>query len=422
MTKLDSSASSESVLSQQQWSLKSKATVWAIALTMLPVLAVGIASYLGSQSISRQITQARLTTAADLQEVKLELQKHRLSLLLETGAIAVSAGAIAALLANRATRKVLSAAKISTALVNRLRREEIETRTRVAGQDELVALQENINLLQEQLPELLWKQEAEAERSQLLMQITRRIWEALSEEDVLKTTVEQVREAFKIDRVVIFRLDNRGSGTFVEEAAAPGLPKTLWATVSDPCFEGGYIEQYRQGRVRAINNIYQANLKDCHIGLLERFAVKANIIAPILKDNQLFSLLIGHQCSAPRLWQQSEIDLFAQVATQVGFALDHTRLLKQIDTRADQAQLIIDITRRIRRSLNEEDVLKTTVDEIRKAISTDRVIVYGFDTNWYGTVIAEAVLPGFPKALRANIKDPCFAEGYVEQYQAGRVR
>jgi methyl-accepting chemotaxis protein PixJ len=219
MTKLDSSANSESVLSQQQWSLKSKATVWAIALTMLPVLAVGIASYLGSQSISGQIIQTRLTTATNLQEVELALKKHRLSLLLETGAIAVSAGAIAALLANRATRKVLSAAKISTALVNRLRREEVETRTRVAGQDELVALQANINLLQEQLPELLWKQEAEAERSQLLMQITRRIWEALSEEDVLKTTVEQVREAFKIDRVVIFRLDDRGSGTFVEEAA-----------------------------------------------------------------------------------------------------------------------------------------------------------------------------------------------------------
>ncbi|MEA5505196.1 hypothetical protein VB735_19200 [Halotia wernerae UHCC 0503] len=55
-------------------------------------------------------------------------------------------------------------------------------------------------------------------------------------------------------------------------------------------------------------------------------------------------------------------------------------------------------------------------------MSTDRVMVYSFDANWYGTVIAEAVLPGFPKALRANIKDPCFAEGYVEQYQSGRVQ
>ncbi|MBD6615870.1 GAF domain-containing protein [Komarekiella sp. 'clone 1'] len=424
MTKLNSSASrSESLLPQQQWSLKSKATVWAIGLTVLPVLTVGIASYLGSQSITRQITQARFTSSkTDLQEVELALNKHHSSLLFETGVIALTAGAIAAFLANRATNQVLSATKISTALVNRLQREQVGTLISVADQDELVTLQANINLLQEQLPELIWKQEAEAERSQLLMNVTRRIQEALSQEDILRTTVEQVREAFKIDRVVIFRLDDRGSGTFIEEAVAPGLPKTLWATVSDPCFEGGYVEQYRQGRIRAINDIYQANLQDCHIGLLERFAVKANLIAPIFKDNQLFSLLIGHQCSAPRFWQQSEINLFAQIATQVGFALDHAKLVEQIDTRADQAQLIIDITRRIRRSLNEEDVLKITVDEIRKAISTDRVLVYGFDSNWYGTVIAEAVLPGFPKALRANIKDPCFAEGYVEQYQAGRVR
>ncbi|MFN6571501.1 GAF domain-containing protein [Dendronalium sp. ChiSLP03b] len=402
--------------------MKSKTTAWAIALTILPVLTVGIANYLGSQSITEQITQAKLTSAAAATEVDLALNKYRSSLLLNTGVMAVAAGAIAALIANRATRRVLSAAKKSNALVNRLQLEEVRTQLRVVGQDELVALETNINLLQQQLPELLSKQEVEAGQSQILINITRRIRQALSEEDVLRTTVEEVREAFRLDRVAIFRIDSNGSGTFIEEAAASGLPKTLWATVSDPCFEGEYVEQYRQGRVRAIDDIYQANLKDCHIGLLERFAVKANLIAPIIKDNQLFSLLIGHQCATSRVWQQFEIDLFAEIATQVGFALEHAQLLEQIDTRADQARLIIDITRRIRRSLNEEDVLKTTVNEIRKAISTDRVIVYGFDSNWYGTVIAEAVLPGFPKALQANIKDPCFAEGYVEQYQAGRVQ
>jgi methyl-accepting chemotaxis protein PixJ len=403
---------------QQQWSLKSKATAWAIALTMFPVLGVGIGSYFSSQSITQQITPDQKASTA----IEEALRKHRFFLLLETGAIAAFAGAIAAVVANRATRPVLSAANISTALVNSLRLEQVRTRTRIAGKDELAILKTNMNLLQEQLPELLWKQDAEVERSQVLMNITRRIQEALSQEDVLKTTVAEVRKALRIDRVVIFRFDSSVSGTFVEEAVAPGLPKTLWATVSDPCFEEGYVEQYRQGRVLAIDDIYQANLNDCHIGLLERFAVKANLIAPIIKDNQLFSLLIGHQCFAPRFWQQSEIDLFAKIATQAGFALDHARLVEQMDTRADQAQLIIDITRQIRRSLNEEDVLKTTVDEIRKALSTDRVMVYSFDSNWYGTVIAEAVLPGFPKALRANIKDPCFAEGYVEKYQSGRVQ
>ncbi|MBH8560950.1 GAF domain-containing protein [Nostoc sp. CENA67] len=406
----------------QQWSLKSKATVWAIALTMLPVLTVGIFNYFSNKSITEQFTQARQADPANLTEAEVALQNHQLFLLLETGVISVVTGAIAASIANGAIRPVVSAAKISSALVNRIRREDIGTRIRVEGNDELVALRANLDLIQNELQEVFSKQETEAERSQLLMYMTRRIHQALSQEDVLRTTVEEVRAAFRIDRVVIFRFDERGDGTFVEEAAAAGLPKILWATVVDPCFKEEYIKQYRQGRVRAINNIYQANISNCHIGLLERFAVKANIIAPIIKDDELFGLLIGHQCSAPRYWQQFEIDLFAQIATQVGFALDYAKFVEQIGTKAEQAQIMINITRKIRQSLNEEDVLKTTVEEIRKAIAADRVIVYGFDAEWYGTVIAEAVLPGFPKTLRANIKDPCFVEGYVEQYQAGRVQ
>ncbi|WP_199335935.1 GAF domain-containing protein [Nostoc sp. FACHB-110] len=405
---------------QTQSSLKSKVIGWAIALTILPVISVGIASYLGSYLLTPPTNPANKPESSYTEQT---LHNYRSSLLFGTGIIAVVAGAIATFISNRATRPVLSAAETSTVLVNRLcRREEIETQVNIAAKDELVALKANINLLHNHLPALLSKQETEAERSHILVNITRRMWEAFSEEDVLRTTVEEVRQALRIDRIVVFRFDSAWGGTFIEEAAAPGLPKILWATVSDPCFQEKYIEQYRQGRVRAISNIYQANLTDCHIGLLERFAVKANLIAPILKENQLFGLLIGHQCSAPREWQQYEIDLFAQIGIQLGFALDHARLVEQIDIKADQAHVVINITRRIRQSLNEEDVLKNTVDEIRKALSADRVMVYGFDADWYGTVIAEAVVPGFPKALRANIKDPCFVEGYVEQYRAGRVQ
>ncbi|MBW4632434.1 MAG: GAF domain-containing protein [Iphinoe sp. HA4291-MV1] len=408
---------------RQEWSLKTKAIAWAIVVSMLPVLAVGTATYyINSQLTAKQISQARLAGATSLAETEAALYRQLSLLLIGTGTTAVLAGAIAAIVVNRAIRPVLSAAAVSTTMVNRLRRESVGTYTPIASKDELVALETNIDFIKEQLPDLLWKQEAEAERSQMLMNITRRIRKSLSEEDVFRTTVEEIRQALRIDRVLIFRFNSNWDGTFVEESAAPGLPKMLWTTILDPCFQGGYVEQYRNGRVRAIDNIYQANLGDCHIGLLERFAVKSNLIAPILKNDQLFGLLIAHQCSGPRFWQQAEIDLFAQIATQVGFALDYARLLERIDIKAHQAQVFIDITRRIRESLNEEDVLKTTVEEVRKTLSADRVLVYGFDTNWHGTVIAESVIPGFPKALRAEIKDSCFAKGYVEKYQDGRVQ
>jgi methyl-accepting chemotaxis protein PixJ len=162
-------------------------------------------------------------------------------------------------------------------------------------------------------------------------------------------------------------------------------------------------------------------LADCHINLLESFGVKANLVAPIIKDKELFGLLIAHQCSKPRDWQQSEIDLFGQMAMQVGFALDHARLLQRIEAERMRSQLLVDIIRSIRQSLKEEDIIKTTVEEVRKALSTDRVLVYSFYANWFGIIIAESVVPGYPKVLRSKIHDPCFTQGYVEKYQSGRV-
>ncbi|KAF3889103.1 MULTISPECIES: GAF domain-containing protein [Nostocales] len=402
---------------RQQWSLKQKAMALALTVSVFPVLAVGTASYLGAQVAHQQSSQA-----GQSQNAKSELERQRQILLMSTLVTALSAGAIATFFMNRAVRQVLNAAVTSTAVVNRLYREGMSIRDRVGGKDELVALEANLKLIEDQLPELLWKQEVATELSQLLLSVSHRIWGARSEEDVLRTAVEEVREVFKTDRVSVFRFDTNWDGTFVAESVGSGLPKALWSTIHEPCFAAGYVEKYLQGRVRAIDNIYQAGLNDCHIGLLERFAVKANLIAPIITNNQLYGLFIAHQCSGPRSWQQPEIDLFTQLASQIGFALDHARLLEQVDEKADRRQVFIDITRRIRASLHEEDILKTTVEETRKELRSDRVLVFGFDENWYGTVLAESVLPGFPKALRANIKDPCFAEGYVDQYQAGRVQ
>jgi GAF domain-containing protein len=402
---------------KQQWSLKHKAMALALSMSVVPVLAVGTATYLGSQ-----LVQQRGSQAEEAQNVVKSQESQKQVLLLSTLVTALSAGAIATLLMNGALRQVLNAAKTSSTVVNRLCREDISVRERVDGKDELVALETNLKLIEDQLPELLWKQEAAAELSQLLIDVSHRIWGARSEEDVLRTAVEEVRQVFKTDRVSVFRFDANWNGTFIAESVASGLPKALWSTIHEPCFATGYVEKYLQGRVRAIDNIYQADLSDCHIGLLERFAVKANLIAPIVTNNQLYGLFIAHQCSGPRMWQQPEIDLFTQLASQIGFALDHARLLEQVDAKADRRQVFIEMTKRIRASLHEEDILKATVEETRKELRTDRVIVFGFDENWYGTVLAESVLPGFPKALRANIKDPCFAEGYVDQYQAGRVQ
>ncbi|MEH1939064.1 MAG: GAF domain-containing protein [Nostoc sp.] len=405
---------------QQKWSLKTKAIVLALSISALPVVAIGTATYYyGINLITKQIPQVKQESG---NSTETEALQRQLSLLLTgIGGTAILAGAIAVFVTNRAINRVSKAAATSNTIKNKLRPDSEFTQTFIANEDELVILERNINLFTELLSVLVKEKEAETDYSELLVRITRWVRESFNQEDVLKTTSEEIRKGLSIDRVTIFCFNSNCNGTFIAESVAPGLPKMLGVTVSDPGFEAAYIKKYQNGCIRAIDNIHQADLGDSYLELLEQFGVKSNLVAPILKGKQLFGLLIAHQCSRIRFWQQSEIDLFAQIAMQVEFALDYARLLEQVDTKADKAQIFIEITRSIRQSLNEEDVIKITVDEVRKALSTDRVLVYSFNANWSGIIIAESVVPGYPKVLRSEIQDPCFTQGYIEKYQSGRV-
>ncbi|WP_299412356.1 GAF domain-containing protein [Acaryochloris sp. IP29b_bin.148] len=391
-----------------------------IALSMLPILVVGTGTYFTSETLHQQLSTSSPTQSVNDAQVTL---KHRIPLLLMgTGAMALLAGSLAIWLINRELHPLLKAAQDSNQLVNRLYRQETGSEIEREHNDALLALANNIQLIDAQIPSLMHSQEHEAARAELLMQFIGQLHVALSAEDLLKTAVEEVRHILQTDRVTIFALNPDGDGTFVAESVAPGYPKLQWSALHDPCFSEGYQEQYRQGRVRAIDNIYNVGLNDCHIGLLERFAVKANIVAPILQKEELYGLLIAHQCARPRDWNPSEIELFRQLASQVGYALDQTRTMSQLDGQVNQLRLLMQLTQQIRGSLQTEEILTTTVQESRKVLRADRVIVYSIDEHGYGTVAAEATQPGIPKMLWAKISDPCFAEGYIEKYRAGRVQ
>ncbi len=243
-----------------------------------------------------------------------------------TGVKVLLVSAIAAILVNRALRPVVNASRA----VRKLGQGQLDTRITVEGEDELAILGSNINRMADQLQSQLQNQEDFAERTQVFTDIILRIRRYLNLEDILKTAVKEVRRVLHTDRVVIYRFEQNWSGTIVAESVAPGWTQALDHNLDDPCFREGYVELYKEGRVRAIDNIYEAGLTNCHIGTLERFDVKANLVAPILKDNHLLGLLVAHQCSEPRAWQQTEIDLFAQIAIQIGIALEQANLLKEL--------------------------------------------------------------------------------------------
>ncbi|MEI2583488.1 GAF domain-containing protein [Scytonema sp. PRP1] len=172
-------------------------------------------------------------------------------------------------------------------------------------------------------------------RSQLFTEITLKIRQSLQLETILQTAVTEVQKLLHADRVLIFRRWGDGSGTVVQEAVLPGFPVVLGKDLLDPCFERDYQEPYRQGRVSAIANLETANIQLCHKEFLAQFGVKANLVVPILQRDNLWGLLIAHQCEHPRNWNTPEIELLQQLANQIGIALSQAQLLEQ-ETRQRQ--------------------------------------------------------------------------------------
>jgi len=185
-----------------------------------------------------------------------------------------------------------------------------------------------------QIEEALRRQ---SKRERLVAEIAQRIRQSLDLDEILKTTVAEVRRFLQTDRVIVYRFKPDWSGVVAVESVAPEWTPILYSTLDSSCFPSDYAPQYQQGRVRAIEDIYAAGLAQCHVELLETFQVRANLVVPILQGQQLWGLLIAHHCSGPRHWQQLEIELLSHLATQAGIAIQQSDLYQQL-----QQQAIID--------------------------------------------------------------------------------
>ncbi|MBU7584922.1 MAG: PAS domain S-box protein [Nostoc sp. TH1S01] len=166
-----------------------------------------------------------------------------------------------------------------------------------------------------------WQLEQRRERKRLITATALLIRQSLDLKEILAVTVKEIQQYLQTDRVLVYQFHPDMSGTVISESVLPGWSVSLEKQIQDTCFQQGAGVEYRQGKTRAINNIYDAGLTDCHIQLLEKFEVKAYLVVPILVSKCLWGLLIAHQCTAPRYWQAEELEFLDQLAVQIAIAI-----------------------------------------------------------------------------------------------------
>ena len=300
------------------------------------------------------------------------------------GLTALIVALIAVWLAKRTTEPIAKA----TAAVAKLGKGELDTRLEVHSEDEFGVLSANINQMASQFQTLVEQQELDTQRAKLLADITLQTRRSLKVEDIYKTAVREVRQAMKTDRVVIYTFNPETlDGDVVAESVTAGLPRMLGVQIDDPCFRESHVETYKDGRVRAISNIYEdPSLSNaaCYIKMLEKFAVKANLVAPIIIGGDLVGLMIAHHCDSPRNWQQAEIDLFKQLAIQVGFALEQAQLLEEVEKARAIAEKVSQEEREQKEALQMQ--LLELLSEVEGAAAGDLTVRAEVTAGEIGTV------------------------------------
>ena len=201
-----------------------------------------------------------------------------------------------------------------------------------------------VDRVQQQSHQLTKLVERETNFINLLYKTGQRIGErlqlgTLNPEPLFRATTQDLRRLFNTDRVAVYHFYPDWSGEFFIEDVVGSLSKivgTEFAQVSDPILKETQGGIYRQNQASAVSDITQTEQLTFELEMLEQWGVKSYLIAPIFKGDQLWGLMTVYQHSEPRSWDEGEVQLLVQVATQLGIVLQQVESFEQIQQQSQQ--------------------------------------------------------------------------------------
>ncbi len=276
------------------------------------------------------------------------------------------------------------------------------------------------------------------DQERLVARVVNKLYQSGNIQNLFDTVVREIRRSLGADRVTIFQFhpdSNYQQGQFVAEEVVGGYISTMTAPIYDAQWLGKRLSAYQEGQCSAISDITARSPLGTFpdspdaIDVLSAYEVRANLVVPLLEDRVLWGVLCVQQCSGPRQWKDMEIDLVRQIAAQFTVALQQavvteqvqqnsTALAKQIDRQNMLIQLMpqigFSLSERIRQAATVEFTLKNTIRDLRNFYDADRVVVYRFNDDWTGQIVAESVGAGWLSLLELQEGDPTMEGGLLD--------
>jgi PAS domain S-box-containing protein len=169
-----------------------------------------------------------------------------------------------------------------------------------------------------------------AERDRLLAQIALRIRRSLNLDQILNTTVAEVRQFLHADRVYIYQGTPTGIAKVVAESVDFQWPSIRGWRSENATEIAATKPLFDENCIRVIDDNSSIKLPQFIAEFYQQYHIKAGLVVPIMLGEEAFGVLAAHQCSAPRHWRSFEIDLLKQLATQVAIAIQQAELYQQV--------------------------------------------------------------------------------------------
>ncbi|OIP68376.1 MAG: hypothetical protein AUK43_16070 [Oscillatoriales cyanobacterium CG2_30_40_61] len=194
----------------------------------------------------------------------------------------------------------------------------------------------------------------QAERDRILKRITQHIHQSLSLQETLQTTVTEVLGFLNVDRVLIYRFYSSEKGQVIAESVRNSSLTSLDNIIFSSEFNSLLLSHFQTGKIDAFDNIYQVSVDSKYLDYLIQLKVKSSLIVPIIiydasvsqqssNNNQLWGLLIAHQCQQTRHWEVWETNLLEELALQIAIALQQAELYQQLQiVNQELEQLVIE--------------------------------------------------------------------------------
>ncbi len=181
-----------------------------------------------------------------------------------------------------------------------------------------------------------------AEFNRLLADFALRVHGSINAQDniqeILQTTVAEVRQCLRADRVAVSQLDSEGNGRTIAEAVDVALWNSTLAWVTPVQEMPAVYKLFEQDRIRIVDDTTQTPQMPLLSLYYQRFHVKSSLTVMLKVQGRIFGLLHVHQCASIRPWQKFEVDFLSQLATQTEIALQQGQLYNQVKTLASSLE------------------------------------------------------------------------------------